>query len=71
MRSYYHSFLSEYQKLVDILHWKQSLLIGLSFSMQIIEDDVIPVTETDILMDALVSPSGFIPISPKANRLVL
>lgn len=42
--------------------------VALSYSVQIIEDGVIPITPFDIPMDALVSPAGFIPISGAALR---
>nr|GEV97541.1 5-formyltetrahydrofolate cyclo-ligase, mitochondrial [Tanacetum cinerariifolium] len=69
INSYYDTFLSKYQELAKLRNWKQPLLIALSYSVQILEDDVIPVTESDVFIDALVSPSGFIPISPVAKRL--
>jgi 5-formyltetrahydrofolate cyclo-ligase len=43
--------------------------VALSYSQQILDDGVIPVTSTDVLVDALVSPEGVIPISSAAfNR---
>ncbi|MBA0717190.1 hypothetical protein Golax_005027, partial [Gossypium laxum] len=44
------------------------LSVALSYSVQIMEDGVIPVTPFDIPMDAFVSPAGFIPISGAALR---
>lgn len=40
--------------------------VALSYSVQIMDDGVIPVATTDIPVDALVTPSGLIPISPAA-----
>lgn len=40
--------------------------MALSYSVQIMDDGVIPVTPTDVPVDALVTPSGLIPISPAA-----
>jgi len=40
--------------------------VALAYSLQIMDEGVIPVTSTDVLIDALVSPSGVIPISPAA-----
>lgn len=63
---YYDTFLMNYQKLAKEQKWKQPLLVALSYSVQIMDDGVIPVTATDIPVDALVTPSGLIPISPAA-----
>ncbi|PPD97211.1 hypothetical protein GOBAR_DD05773 [Gossypium barbadense] len=65
---YYDLFLKNYLELTKKKRWKQPLLVALSYSVQIIEDGVIPVTPFDIPMDALVSPAGFIPISGAALR---
>lgn len=40
--------------------------VALSYSVQILDEEVIPVTPNDIPIDALVSPSGLILISPAA-----
>lgn len=40
--------------------------VALSYSVQIVEDGVIPLTPSDVFVDALVSPSGYIPITPAA-----
>lgn len=40
--------------------------VALSYSIQIAEEGAIPVTSNDVSVDALVSPAGFIPISPAA-----
>lgn len=66
---YYDTFLSKYQELVRQRNWKQPLLIALSYSVQIIEDGVIPLTPSDVFIDALVSPSGFIPITSAAHEI--
>ncbi|KAI3822447.1 hypothetical protein L1987_10037 [Smallanthus sonchifolius] len=43
--------------------------VALSHSVQIIEDGVIPLTPSDVFIDALVSPSGFIPITSAAQEI--
>ncbi|XP_050257436.1 5-formyltetrahydrofolate cyclo-ligase, mitochondrial-like [Quercus robur] len=63
---YYDTFLKNYQELVKARDWKQPLLVALSYSLQILDDGVIPVTANDVPVDALVSPAGVIPISPDA-----
>ncbi|KAE9467319.1 hypothetical protein C3L33_00769, partial [Rhododendron williamsianum] len=63
---YYDTFLMNYQELAKERKWKQPLLVALSYSVQIMDDGVIPVTPTDVPVDALVTPSGLIPISPAA-----
>ncbi|GJN32883.1 hypothetical protein PR202_gb21423 [Eleusine coracana subsp. coracana] len=40
--------------------------VALSYSVQILEDGIIPINSTDIPIDALVSSSGIIPISSAA-----
>lgn len=65
-KGYYDTLLTKYQELAKERKWKQPLLIALSYSLQIMDDNVIPVTPNDVLIDALVSPSGVIPISPAA-----
>jgi len=40
----------------------------LSYSPQILEDGSIPVTPNDVLIDALVTPSGVVPITPRATE---
>lgn len=40
--------------------------VALSYSVQILDDEVIPVTPNDFPIDAIVSPSGMILISPAA-----
>ncbi|KDP31177.1 hypothetical protein JCGZ_11553 [Jatropha curcas] len=63
---YYDTFLRKYQELARERNWKQPLLVALSYSLQIMDDGIIPVTLQDVLVDALVTPSGFIPISKSA-----
>lgn len=69
---YYDTFLKNYRDLAETRNWTQPLLVALSYSQQILDDGVIPVTSTDIPVDALVSPEGVIPISSVAfNRMDL
>ncbi|KAJ0038094.1 hypothetical protein Pint_23109 [Pistacia integerrima] len=63
---YYDVFLKKYQKLAQERKWKLPLLVALSYSVQIMEEGSIPVTPCDVPVDALVSPGGFIPITPIA-----
>jgi 5-formyltetrahydrofolate cyclo-ligase len=49
-----------------LLHYFE---VALSYSVQIVEDGIIPVNSTDVPIDALVSPSGIIPISPAALEM--
>lgn len=63
---YYDTFLKNYRDLAETRNWTQPLLVALSYSQQILDDGVIPVTSTDIPVDALVSPEGVIPISSAA-----
>eukprot|EP00262_Sarcandra_glabra_P013372 TRINITY_DN3691_c0_g1_i1.p1 TRINITY_DN3691_c0_g1~~TRINITY_DN3691_c0_g1_i1.p1 ORF type:complete len:132 (-),score=22.73 TRINITY_DN3691_c0_g1_i1:178-573(-) len=63
---YYDMFLKKYQELTAERNWKRPLLVALSYSPQIMDEGVIPVTPNDVLIDALVSPAGVIPISPAA-----
>ncbi|KAI7754280.1 hypothetical protein M8C21_001148 [Ambrosia artemisiifolia] len=67
---YYDTFSSKYQELARQRNWKQPLLVALSYSVQIIEDGVIPLTPSDVFIDALVSPSGFIPITSAAQEII-
>ena len=41
--------------------------VALSYSVQIMDEGVVPVTPNDVFVDALVSPSGVIPISAAAK----
>ncbi|KAG6587504.1 5-formyltetrahydrofolate cyclo-ligase, mitochondrial, partial [Cucurbita argyrosperma subsp. sororia] len=61
---YYDTFLKNYQELAKARNWKQPLLVALSYSVQIMDEGIIPLTPNDVLVDALVTPSGVIPISP-------
>ncbi|WVZ66470.1 hypothetical protein U9M48_015682 [Paspalum notatum var. saurae] len=63
---YYDTFLLKYQELAKEKGWNQPLLVALSYSVQIMEEGVIPVNSTDVPIDALVSSTGVIPISPAA-----
>ncbi|PKU86647.1 5-formyltetrahydrofolate cyclo-ligase, mitochondrial-like [Dendrobium catenatum] len=65
---YYDVFLKNYQELAKEQKWKQPLLIALAYSLQIIDENEIPVTENDVSVDALVSPSGLIPITPASFK---
>ncbi|KAK1427163.1 hypothetical protein QVD17_15846 [Tagetes erecta] len=67
---YYDTFLSKYQELARQRNWKQPLLVALSYSVQIVEDGVIPLTPSDVFIDALVSPSGYIPITAAAQEIL-
>ncbi|XP_027126296.2 5-formyltetrahydrofolate cyclo-ligase, mitochondrial isoform X1 [Coffea eugenioides] len=64
---YYDAFLTRYQGLVKERKWKQPFLVALSYSVQIMDEGVVPVTPNDVFVDALVSPSGVIPISAAAK----
>ncbi|KAJ7956310.1 5-formyltetrahydrofolate cyclo-ligase [Quillaja saponaria] len=63
---YYDTFLKNYQEIAKAHNWKQPLFVALSYSLQIMEDGDIPITPSDIPVDALVSPAGVIPINPAA-----
>ncbi|XP_047068619.1 5-formyltetrahydrofolate cyclo-ligase, mitochondrial-like [Lolium rigidum] len=63
---YYDTFLMRYQELAKEKGWSQPLLVALSYSVQILEEGIIPVNSTDVPIDALVTSSGIIPISPAA-----
>ncbi|XP_078437356.1 5-formyltetrahydrofolate cycloligase [Wolffia australiana] len=63
---YYDSLLKKYQALCTEKQWKRPLLIALAYSTQILDKGAIPVTDHDIAVDALVSPTGTIPISNTA-----
>ncbi|CAH9069672.1 unnamed protein product [Cuscuta epithymum] len=63
---YYDTFLTKYQEQAKGQKWKQSLKVGLSYSVQLV--DTIPVTPDDVLVDALVTPKGFLPISQAAQE---
>lgn len=40
--------------------------VGLSYSLQVIDEGAIAVTSNDVSVDALVTPAGYIPISSAA-----
>ncbi|XP_066400260.1 5-formyltetrahydrofolate cyclo-ligase, mitochondrial isoform X2 [Miscanthus floridulus] len=63
---YYDTFLMKYQELAKEKGWNQPLLVALLYSVQIMDEGVIPVNSTDVPIDALVSSSGVIPISAAA-----
>lgn len=63
---YYDTFLNKYQELAADQNWKRPLLVALSYSLQIVDEGVIPITPNDIPVDAIVSPAGVIPTSPVA-----
>ncbi|CAL9757548.1 unnamed protein product [Musa acuminata subsp. burmannicoides] len=63
---YYDVFLRKYEELANQQNWKQPLRVALAYSVQIVEDELIPMTETDVPVDALVSSNGVFPINPAA-----
>ncbi|CAI9767316.1 unnamed protein product [Fraxinus pennsylvanica] len=68
---YYDTFLIKYQELAKARNWKRPLFVALSYSLQILDENVIPMTPNDVLVDALVSSSGVIPISSAAQMVSL
>ncbi|RDX91259.1 5-formyltetrahydrofolate cyclo-ligase, mitochondrial, partial [Mucuna pruriens] len=68
---YYDTFLKNYQDLAKTRNWKQPLLVALSYSEQILDEGVIPITSSDFPVDALVSPEGVIPIGTAALNSML
>ncbi|KAL3819337.1 hypothetical protein ACJIZ3_005242 [Penstemon smallii] len=66
---YYDTFLTNYQELAADRKWKKPLFVALSYSVQILEDGIIPITPNDVYVDALVSSSGVIPISQAATEI--
>ncbi|XP_031480983.1 5-formyltetrahydrofolate cyclo-ligase, mitochondrial-like isoform X2 [Nymphaea colorata] len=62
---YYDCFLANYMELASRKGWRQPLLVALAYSIQIV-DDPIPVTPTDIHVDAIASPAGVLQISSAA-----
>ncbi|CAI9112442.1 OLC1v1012894C3 [Oldenlandia corymbosa var. corymbosa] len=65
---YYDTFLTRYLERAKEKKWKRPLLVALSYSVQIMDDDIVPVTPTDVFIDAIVSPSGVIPTSAAAKE---
>ncbi|XP_010527668.1 PREDICTED: 5-formyltetrahydrofolate cyclo-ligase, mitochondrial isoform X2 [Tarenaya hassleriana] len=63
---YYDTFLRRYHDLAQEKKWRKPLLVALSYSPQILDEGTIPMTPSDVLIDALVTPSGVVPISPAA-----
>ncbi|KAJ9560199.1 hypothetical protein OSB04_005359 [Centaurea solstitialis] len=61
---YYDTFLSKYQELARQRNWKQPLLIALSYSVQILEEGVIPVTPSDVFYRCACVPFWFHPYQP-------
>ncbi|KAL0342780.1 UNVERIFIED_CONTAM: 5-formyltetrahydrofolate cyclo-ligase, mitochondrial [Sesamum calycinum] len=66
---YYDTLLTKYQELAKDRKWKKPLFVALSYSVQILEDGVIPVTPNDVPVDAVVLSSGIIPITPAAVEI--
>lgn len=64
---YYDLFLKNYLELAGKRGWQPPLLVALTYSTQIL-DEPIPVSPHDVLVDALVSPSGVFTISPNALK---
>ncbi|XP_013705366.2 5-formyltetrahydrofolate cyclo-ligase, mitochondrial isoform X9 [Brassica napus] len=63
---YYDTFLKRYEDRAKERGWSNPLMVALSYSPQILEDGSIPVTPNDVMIDALVTPSGVVPFSPRA-----
>ncbi|URE14686.1 5-formyltetrahydrofolate cyclo-ligase family [Musa troglodytarum] len=63
---YYDVFLQKYEELANQQKWKQPLRVALAYPVQIVDGDLIPMTVTDVPVDAVVSADGVIPISPAA-----
>ncbi|XP_022738640.1 5-formyltetrahydrofolate cyclo-ligase, mitochondrial isoform X2 [Durio zibethinus] len=54
---YYDTFLKNYKELAKERNWRQPLFVALSYSVQMVDEEIIPLTPNDVLVDALVSPS--------------
>ncbi|KAG6478965.1 hypothetical protein ZIOFF_062413 [Zingiber officinale] len=65
---YYDVFLKKYEELANLRKWKQPLRVALAYSVQILEENVIPMSPTDIPVDALVTANGVIAISSSARE---
>ncbi|MQM15172.1 hypothetical protein Taro_048109 [Colocasia esculenta] len=63
---YYDTFLRKYQERATEKKWKQPLLVALAYYTQIMDSGVVPVTPHDVFVNALVSPSGVVPMSTAA-----
>jgi len=59
---YYDLFLQNYLLLAKDKGWKQPWLVALAYNVQI-QEDLVPMTSTDINIDALVSCNGILPFS--------
>jgi len=59
---YYDLFLQNYLLLAKDKGWKQPWLVALAYNVQI-QEDLVPMTSTDINIDALVSCDGILPFS--------
>lgn len=59
---YYDVFLRKYLLHAEEKGWKPPLLVGLAYSLQVL-DEVVPTDATDMPIDALVSSFGVLPIS--------
>ncbi|KAL5747332.1 hypothetical protein ACOSP7_024329 [Xanthoceras sorbifolium] len=69
---YYDTFLTKYLELAKERNWSPPLFVALSYSLQIMDEEIIPLTPNDVPVDALISASGIIPINPAAlDRLKL
>lgn len=69
--SYTTQILSSCNPLLYIISRQFTLwfAVALAYSIQVVEEGAIPITPNDVPVDALVSPTGFIPISPIAKEL--
>ncbi|CAA6662860.1 unnamed protein product [Spirodela intermedia] len=63
---YYDTLLRRYQALCAKRQCNRPLLVALAYSAQVVDEGIIPVTLHDVPVDALVSPSGTVPISAAA-----
>ncbi|KAK4354302.1 hypothetical protein RND71_026496 [Anisodus tanguticus] len=73
---YYDTFLTRYQERAKERNWKQPLkmiflwiALALLTRCEILDEGTISLTPNDVLVDALVSPSSLIPISPAALEI--
>ncbi|MCO5568284.1 hypothetical protein L7F22_021981 [Adiantum nelumboides] len=62
---YYDCFLMEYMSHAKKKGWQSPLLVGMAYSLQIL-DEVVPTDAKDIPIDALVSSSGMLRFSDHA-----
>ncbi|PVG01353.1 nagb/rpia/CoA transferase-like protein [Serendipita vermifera] len=72
-KGYYDKFITDYRQLLSTLSTSNTsttspLAIGLSLEEQIVEDETIPMTETDVYLDGLITPTGTVPPS-RSNPL--